>query len=279
MVVVEEGWPVCSISSAIIAIAMTEGFDDLDAPVLRVTDVDVPLPYAANLEKLALIKASQVVDAVKAVTLSVACATAISCGSFGRPSCARHSTHYSDIEDAMADVVARSAQPALAAIKLAWWRERLEELDRGQGSGEAAAGRRGHNRTSAARHQGCRTRGLEEGWAGLLHDPPEIGLVREHGARLFEIGARLLGVDFQYETIGVAGSLFAKMDVARRGLIAAPSAGRSGMKIARRARALTGLAALAARDLRRGGPPFEPEATPAARLDASAASVDRPLPR
>jgi pyruvate dehydrogenase E1 component beta subunit len=68
MVVVEEGWPVCSISSEIIAIAMTEGFDDLDAPVLRVTDVDVPLPYAANLEKLALIKVSEVVEAVKAVT-------------------------------------------------------------------------------------------------------------------------------------------------------------------------------------------------------------------
>jgi pyruvate dehydrogenase E1 component beta subunit len=68
MVVVEEGWPVCSISSEIIAIAMTEGFDDLDAPVLRVTDADVPLPYAANLEKMALIKASDVVEAVKAVT-------------------------------------------------------------------------------------------------------------------------------------------------------------------------------------------------------------------
>ncbi|GAA3888535.1 pyruvate dehydrogenase complex E1 component subunit beta [Sphingomonas limnosediminicola] len=68
MVVVEEGWPQCSISSEIIAIAMTEGFDDLDAPVLRVTDADVPLPYAANLEKMALIKASQVVEAVKAVT-------------------------------------------------------------------------------------------------------------------------------------------------------------------------------------------------------------------
>jgi len=68
MVVVEEGWPTCSISSEIMAIAMTEGFDDLDAPVLRVTDVDVPLPYAANLEKLALIKASDVVAAVKAVT-------------------------------------------------------------------------------------------------------------------------------------------------------------------------------------------------------------------
>jgi pyruvate dehydrogenase E1 component beta subunit len=68
MVVVEEGWPTCSISSEIIAITMTEGFDDLDAPVLRVTDVDVPLPYAANLEKMALIKAAQVVEAVKAVT-------------------------------------------------------------------------------------------------------------------------------------------------------------------------------------------------------------------
>jgi pyruvate dehydrogenase E1 component beta subunit len=68
MVVVEEGWPVCSISSEIIAIAMTEGFDDLDAPVMRVTDADVPLPYAANLEKLALIKAADVVEAVKAVT-------------------------------------------------------------------------------------------------------------------------------------------------------------------------------------------------------------------
>ena len=68
MVVVEEGWPTCSIASEIIAIAMTEGFDDLDAPVLRVNDVDVPLPYAANLEKMALIKASQVVEAVKQVT-------------------------------------------------------------------------------------------------------------------------------------------------------------------------------------------------------------------
>ena len=68
MVVVEEGWPTCSIASEIIAVAMEQGFDDLDAPVLRVTNEDVPLPYAANLEKLALIKASDVVEAVKAVT-------------------------------------------------------------------------------------------------------------------------------------------------------------------------------------------------------------------
>ena len=67
MVVVEEGWPTCSIASEIMAIAMEEGFDDLDAPVLRVADEDVPLPYAANLEKLALIDAARVVKAAKAV--------------------------------------------------------------------------------------------------------------------------------------------------------------------------------------------------------------------
>ncbi len=67
MVVVEEGWPTCSIASEIIAICMDEGFDDLDAPVLRVTNEDVPLPYAANLEKLALIDAGRVVEAAKRV--------------------------------------------------------------------------------------------------------------------------------------------------------------------------------------------------------------------
>ena len=55
------------IGAEIAATISEEGFDDLDAPVLRVTDVDVPLPYAANLEKLALIKASDVVEAAKAV--------------------------------------------------------------------------------------------------------------------------------------------------------------------------------------------------------------------
>jgi len=67
IVVVEEGWPTCSIASEIAAVVMEQGFDDLDAPVLRVTNVDVPLPYAANLEKLALIKADDVVTAAKKV--------------------------------------------------------------------------------------------------------------------------------------------------------------------------------------------------------------------
>ena len=67
MIVVEEGWPTCSIASEIIAIAMEDGFDDLDAPVLRVTNEDVPMPYAANLEKLALVNVAGVVAAAKKV--------------------------------------------------------------------------------------------------------------------------------------------------------------------------------------------------------------------
>ncbi|MBH1992703.1 MAG: pyruvate dehydrogenase complex E1 component subunit beta [Sphingomonadaceae bacterium] len=67
LVVVEEGWPTCSIASEIAAVVMEKGFDDLDAPVLRVTNEDVPLPYAANLEKAALIDAARVVAAAKKV--------------------------------------------------------------------------------------------------------------------------------------------------------------------------------------------------------------------
>ncbi|MEZ0496709.1 pyruvate dehydrogenase complex E1 component subunit beta [Sphingomonas sp. IW22] len=68
MIVVEEGWPTCSIASELAAVAMEKGFDDLDAPVLRVTNEDVPLPYAANLEKLALVDVARVIEAVKKVT-------------------------------------------------------------------------------------------------------------------------------------------------------------------------------------------------------------------
>jgi len=67
MVVAEEGWPVCSIASEIVALCMEQGFDDLDAPVMRVTNEDVPLPYAANLEKAALIDSDRIVAAVKKV--------------------------------------------------------------------------------------------------------------------------------------------------------------------------------------------------------------------
>ena len=65
LVVAEEGWPVCSVGSEILAICMEEGFDDLDAPVLRITNEDVPMPYAANLEKMALINADKIVAGVR----------------------------------------------------------------------------------------------------------------------------------------------------------------------------------------------------------------------
>lgn len=67
LVVAEEGWPTCSIASEIIAVCMEEGFDHLDAPVLRVCNEDVPLPYAASLEKMALIDAPRIVAAAKKV--------------------------------------------------------------------------------------------------------------------------------------------------------------------------------------------------------------------
>ena len=67
-VTVEEGWPVASIGNHISAVLMQQAFDYLDAPVINCTGKDVPMPYAANLEKLALITVPEIVDAVKAVT-------------------------------------------------------------------------------------------------------------------------------------------------------------------------------------------------------------------
>jgi pyruvate dehydrogenase E1 component beta subunit len=67
-IVVEEAWPVASMSSYIASEIMSEAFDFLDAPVLKVTGKDVPMPYAANLEKLALPSVAEVIDAAKAVT-------------------------------------------------------------------------------------------------------------------------------------------------------------------------------------------------------------------
>ncbi len=66
-VVAEEGWPQCSVASDVSAQLMEKAFDWLDAPVTRVNSVDVPLPYAANLEKAAIVKAEDIVKAAKAV--------------------------------------------------------------------------------------------------------------------------------------------------------------------------------------------------------------------
>lgn len=66
-VTVEEGFPFASIGSEIASILMEDAFDYLDAPVKKLASVDAPLPYAANLEKLALPKAQNIIDAVREV--------------------------------------------------------------------------------------------------------------------------------------------------------------------------------------------------------------------
>jgi pyruvate dehydrogenase E1 component beta subunit len=67
IVTVEQGWPVCSVGSEIASVVALEAFDWLDAPPTKVTGKDVPMPYAANLEKLALPHVEDVVAAAKAV--------------------------------------------------------------------------------------------------------------------------------------------------------------------------------------------------------------------
>ena len=66
-VTIEEGFPVCSIGSHISSVLMHEAFDYLDAPVITCTGKDVPMPYAANLEKLALVTTAEVMTAAKSV--------------------------------------------------------------------------------------------------------------------------------------------------------------------------------------------------------------------
>ena len=67
IVTVEEGWPQSGIGAEIAACVIEQAFDYLDAPVTRVSGKDVPMPYAANLEKLALPSVADVVEAAKAV--------------------------------------------------------------------------------------------------------------------------------------------------------------------------------------------------------------------
>ena len=164
-----------------------------------------------------------------------------------------------DLDDALAAVVTRATEPALAAIKLAWWREQLEMLDTAPPPAEprlqAAAAElltRGIAGAELAR--------LETGWATLLDQPPDPVLVASRGASLFAIGARLLGATSS--DLDRAGALYALMDAARRGLSDLRSDADSGplSRFPPKLRPLTGLASLARRDLQRGL--NEPEATP-----------------
>ncbi len=168
------------------------------------------------------------------------------------------------IDAAMADVVARATQPALGAIKLAWWREQLEALDSGAPPAEPRL-------DAAARHllprgiSGADLAGLEPGWAALLDEQVAADRIAKRGALLFRLAARLLGGED--ERIGDAGALYALVSVGRRGVpelmtVAAEPARRLARhRFARPLRVLSALARLAARDLASGAP-FEPEGTP-----------------
>lgn len=160
----------------------------------------------------------------------------------------------------MADIVMSSTQPALGAIRLAWWRDALVRLDSGLPPPEP--------RLQAAASEliprgisGQALSAIEEGWVQLLEEETDLDAALVRGERLFALGASLLRAGGP--RVGEAGRLFARVDYARRGLTPLGAHPFASMQFERRLRPLTGLAVLAARDVRRGGMPFEPEATPA----------------
>jgi pyruvate dehydrogenase E1 component beta subunit len=66
-VVIEQGWATCGVTAELSALIMEEAFDWLDAPVMRIAGADVPMPYAANLEQLAIVQPDDIVQAARAV--------------------------------------------------------------------------------------------------------------------------------------------------------------------------------------------------------------------
>ena len=167
------------------------------------------------------------------------------------------------IDDVMAEVVASSTQPALGAIRLAWWREALERLDRHPPPPEprlkaAAASLLTRGVTGSA------LAALEDGFATLLDEEPDRDRLGAGGAALFAIGATLLGGDDA--KLAIAGQLHAFARAARRGHAAFPddidATIFTGHRFPRVLRPLTAFARLAARDVSQA-PKLEPEATPA----------------
>jgi phytoene synthase len=162
-----------------------------------------------------------------------------------------------DIDDAMGDVVSRSSEPALAAVKLAWWRERLEELDQGKVPAEPRLQAAGAELLTRG-ISGAELALLEAGWAVLLQEHVDTEALLSRGVTLFRLAARLMGTD-PPDYLEIAGRLHVAGSLTRRGL--APEGlfvVTDSPRVPRRFRPLTGMAALARRDLCRR----EPEGTP-----------------
>ena len=168
-----------------------------------------------------------------------------------------------DIDEVMGAVVAGASQPALGAIKLAWWRAALERLDEAPPPGEPRL-------QAVARElltrgiSGAELAGIEEGWAALLDEDIDWERVAMRGERLFALGARLLGVD--NAGLDEAGRAFALGDAARRGaavptdLTAQARQRLRSLRFLGKLRPLTALTRLALRN------PREPDATPGRAL-------------
>jgi len=166
------------------------------------------------------------------------------------------------IDNVMAQIVASSTQPALGAIRLAWWREALERLDHHPPPFEPTL-------TAAAAEllprgiSGAALAALEDGYATLLDEEPDLDRLGTSGAALFAIGGMLLGGDDPL--LQEAGGLHRIAEAARRGFADAPDRVPkllAGHRFPRALRPLTAFARLAARDVSRA-PLFEAEATPA----------------
>lgn len=152
----------------------------------------------------------------------------------------------------MGDIVARSTQPTLGAAKLAWWRDRLEQLDHAPPPAAPAL-------RAASEHllplgvKGADLATLEDGWATLLDEEVDAERVAGRGARLFRLGAQILGRE--EDMIGDAGELYALVSVGRRGVpqliveAKAPARRLAGYRFPRALRPLSALARLAVRDL------------------------------
>ena len=160
-------------------------------------------------------------------------------------------------------MVVTSTQPALGAIRLAWWREALERLDRTSPPPEPRL-------LAAAKEllprgiSGVTLSELEDGWATLFDEQPHAERIAERGAKLFKIGAKLLGASDTL--LDEAGRLYALEQVARVGTATVYYPMEELQVLARhrfprRLRPITALARLAARDVKQA-PKFESEATP-----------------
>ena len=166
------------------------------------------------------------------------------------------------VDEAMASVVAEATQPALGAIKLAWWAEALARLDTAPPPPEP--------RLQAVLTEliplgitGTDVAGIEPGWRALLDETPEVAEVAIRGQVLFVLTARL--IEAEDPLLDDAGALFAVGDALHRGFALPDERGRiierlAGRRIGRAARPVTLAARLAARD------PGEAEATPGRAL-------------